>query len=495
MLTDWILIARLARELDQRVRGARVAGAGMLADGRVALSLRSRGCACVLAVDLFASPPLVTLEAGETAVAIEPGFSRALDATLRGMVVTRVRARRGDRLIALDFAARSRFGVGDEAELYLELVPRFGNAVLVKRATTVAALKEFSPAENSRRTVQAGMPYELPPLPVRGSQPGSDGPERVPDDQPLYVYRRNGDVVAANPAPLAAHADDAMERVASLLEVFAEVRAQRIGRGERERVERRRAALLKRLDARERKLEGERTALEAKRRRIEGRDAMRAEGERIFATLHERAESERDEAKERAAELFASYKKLGASSPHLERRARVVGAALEAVEALRWECERATAPDLDDVEAAVAHVEPQRGSAKPAGAAGRKRKRAPLEIRTASGSRILVGRNPVENADLTFRVARPNDLWFHAQGIPGAHVVLARDDRTPPSDEDVERAAALAAFYSKARASAKVPVDYTLRKHVRRQQDAPPGLVWYTQPTTIYARPRSEAAP
>ncbi|MBV8584366.1 MAG: fibronectin-binding domain-containing protein, partial [Candidatus Eremiobacteraeota bacterium] len=93
--------------------------------------------------------------------------------------------------------------------------------------------------------------------------------------------------------------------------------------------------------------------------------------------------------------------------------------------------------------------------------------------------------------DVTFRVAHPDDLWFHAQGIPGAHVVLARDDRTPPPDEDIELAAALAAFHSKARTGGKVPVDYTLRKYVRKQQKAPPGLVWYTQPTTVLVRPAS----
>lgn len=456
MRTDAFLIARLALELEERLRGARVTAAGVLADGRVAVALRSRGGQGVLAVDAFGSPPLLTFEPPDESLRVEPGFSRALDATLRGTTLTGVRARDGDRLLTLEFGARSRFGVGDEVELSIELVPRFGNAILVKRGTVVAALKEFAPAENARRTVLAGMAYELPPLPAT---PPAQAPEPFEG---------------------------------SVLELFANVRAERLARGERERVERRRAASVKRLEHRERKLLAERSELEAKRRRITERDALRDEGERIFATLHERELSERDEAKDRAAELFARYKKLGASLPHVERRFQAVGTALEAIDALRWETERADAADLDDVEEAVAQLEPHRAGVKPA---TRKRKRAPLEVRTPSGSRIFVGRNPAENADLTFRVARPNDLWFHAQGTPGAHVILARDDRTPPSDEDVETAAALAAYYSKARAGTKVAVDYTLRKHVRKQQDAPAGLVWYTHPKTIYTRPRSEEPP
>jgi hypothetical protein len=87
------------------------------------------------------------------------------------------------------------------------------------------------------------------------------------------------------------------------------------------------------------------------------------------------------------------------------------------------------------------------------------------------------------------RVARPNDLWFHARGTPGAHVILQRDDRQEPPREDIELAAALAAGHSRARGSGKVPVDYVLRKHVRKRPDAPPGLVFYTNAQTITVEP------
>ena len=208
---------------------------------------------------------------------------------------------------------------------------------------------------------------------------------------------------------------------------------------------------------------------------------------RSSRSLHEIAESDRDEAKDRAGKLFAQYKKLGAALPHIEVRERLVSEALETVDALRWESERAADDMLDDVESAVAQLDPHRKrGAEPA---RKKKKRAPLEFRTESGSRIVVGRSPAENADVTFTLARPNDLWFHTQGIPGAHVILARDDRAEPPEADIETAASLAALYSKAKGSAKVAVDYTLRKHVRKQQNAPPGLVWYTHPKTILVAP------
>jgi predicted ribosome quality control (RQC) complex YloA/Tae2 family protein len=462
MTTDWVLIQRAAAELDRRLRGSRVLDAGQLPDGRVAVSLRARNGPVALVADLFGSPPTVTLEDAALPIAVEPGFIRKLVATLRGMTVTAVRSRRGDRVLRVEFGSRSRFGVGDSVDLILELVPRFGNAVLVKRDVVVAAAKEFTLAENPARAVQTGHSYVPPPLP------------------------------ATIKPPLESVGDDALS-AESALAVLAELRAKRLGDAGQRGAEQRRQALARRLSVREEKLRAELRSLENKRRDAEARFELRDEGERIFSSLHELDESARDEAKERAAKLFARYKKLQASLEHVTAREVSVARALDAVEVLRWEADRAAEEDLDDVERATAELEP-RGARESKREGVKKGKRKPLEFRTEGGSRIVVGRSPTENADVTFRQARPDDLWFHAQGIPGAHVVLARDDRSPPPDEDIEIAAALAAYHSKGRASAKVSVDYTLRKFVRKQQDAPPGLVWYTHPKTVLAEPITEDA-
>jgi predicted ribosome quality control (RQC) complex YloA/Tae2 family protein len=499
-----VLVRRLGHELEQRLRGARVFDAGLLPDGRLGIALRAGGARRLLAVDPFTSPPLVTLEDAELGVAVEPGFVRTLRKVLNTMTLASVRARLGDRLLRLTFASRSRFGVGDSVELYLELVPRFGNLVLVKHERVVAAAKEFSLAENSRRAVAAGLAYVPPPLP-----PGSPlVPKLVAQGDvdaeaflafaqsdavlhdPLYVYRRDGVVLQAHVVALAPYADAQVTREGSLLDLLIEVRNQERGRGERERDTRRRQAVLKRLRERARKLQDELLALDAKRSRANERDALRTQGEHIFATLHELSATAREEAKERAGELFAAYKKLGALRPHLDRRERAVRAALEGIETLQWEAERIACDDLTDLEATVAQVD---GRARTAGQRGRavpQRKRTLLEFRTPGGSRIVVGRSPGENAEVTFKIARPGDLWFHAQAIPGAHVILARDDRAEPPAADIEAAASLAAHYSKARASAKVPVDYTQRKYVRKRRDAPPGLVWYTNARTVTTAPR-----
>jgi predicted ribosome quality control (RQC) complex YloA/Tae2 family protein len=491
MLTDWVLIRRLASELDERLRGARVEDAGLVDDGRVGLVFRSRRARSLLAIDVFASPPLMTIEDEQgLGIAAEPGFVRTLARSLSGMTLSSVSARRNDRLLRLSFSARSRFGVGEQYELYVELVPRFGNLVLVKGERIVDARKEFVPVEG-RRSVRAGDRYELPPLPANVrtiSAAGQDDDEIV--KAPLHVYRRGGRLEQAYVVPLEGFEDAQHSRETSLVRLFGELRAQQTLLAGQQQQNQRRHLTLKRLDEREAKLRRELEALAQKRAHAEQRQALRAEGEGIFATLHELDAEEREAAKESAAKLFGQYKKLAKSLPHIAERERALRVALDAVETLRWEAQRTADEDFAEVESAVAELLPSRRKSERRAAAP-KRKRAPLELRTQRGSRIVVGRSPLENAELTFKIARPNDLWFHAQGVPGAHVILARDDRAPAPDDDLQVAAALAAFYSKAKAATSVAVDYTLRKHVRKQRAAPPGLVWYTHALTILAQPTS----
>jgi predicted ribosome quality control (RQC) complex YloA/Tae2 family protein len=454
--TDPELIRRLAGEIEARFRGAKARDVGLLPDGRVAIELWSHGERVSLCIDVFFSPPMVTAEHAESPTAAEPGFVRAAGAAIRGTVLLRASSRTNDRLVRLTFGTRSRFGIQDAVDLYVELVPRFGNIVLVKGERVVAALKEFSPSENAARTIQSGARYELPPLVARARVQESSVPENE-----------------------------------SVLDAFLRYREQCEASETTRRRDQRRRSLIKRLDERERKLRSELEKIQAKRTAALDRASLRIEGEAIYASLHAiDSEREREAAKERAAALFARYKKLGASLAHLARRESTVTTSLRALEDLRWEAERAEEPaDLEDVERAAGLLD-ARGARVPASPQQRKR-RAPLEIRTARGSRILVGRSPTENAELTFHVARPDDLWFHARNLPGAHVILQRGDRSDPPDDDVGRAASLAAYYSKARASGSVLVDYTRRKYVRAQRDAPPGLVWYTEFKTIQAKPES----
>lgn len=104
---------------------------------------------------------------------------------------------------------------------------------------------------------------------------------------------------------------------------------------------------------------------------------------------------------------------------------------------------------------------------------------------------VLVGRSDRENDDITFRVAGPDDIWLHAQQTAGSHAVLKSSGGAGnPPREVLDAAAAIAAFYSKARHSGLVPVIYTRRKYVRKFRGAKPGQVTCEREKTLFVAPR-----
>ncbi len=113
----------------------------------------------------------------------------------------------------------------------------------------------------------------------------------------------------------------------------------------------------------------------------------------------------------------------------------------------------------------------------------------PMEFKSTDGFTILVGRNNKQNDILTTKVAHGADLWFHTKNIPGSHTLLIYEREREFSDRAILEAAQLAAFYSKARESAQVPVDYTEAKYVKKPSGSKPGFVIYTTNQTAYVTP------
>jgi len=112
----------------------------------------------------------------------------------------------------------------------------------------------------------------------------------------------------------------------------------------------------------------------------------------------------------------------------------------------------------------------------------------------AGGWEARVGRGAHDNATLTARHAGPHDLWLHARGVPGSHVILRRPSKTAvPGRDVVEAAAALAAYYSRARTQALVPVIVTERKYVRPVKGGAPGLVRVEREDVLMVTPRLPA--
>ncbi|GAB1539246.1 NFACT RNA binding domain-containing protein [Scytonema sp. NUACC21] len=111
-------------------------------------------------------------------------------------------------------------------------------------------------------------------------------------------------------------------------------------------------------------------------------------------------------------------------------------------------------------------------------------------FQTPSGFEVLIGRNNRQNDQLTFRVANDYDLWFHAQEIPGSHVLLRLEPGAVPEESDLQYVANLAAYYSRSRQSDQVPIVYTQPKNVYKPKGAKPGIAIYKQERVIWGQPQ-----
>jgi predicted ribosome quality control (RQC) complex YloA/Tae2 family protein len=116
----------------------------------------------------------------------------------------------------------------------------------------------------------------------------------------------------------------------------------------------------------------------------------------------------------------------------------------------------------------------------------------PMRFMSSDGLEILVGKNNRQNDQLSMKLARQDDWWFHTQNIPGSHVLVRSAGGALP-DRTRDEAALLAAYYSQARESSKVPVIFTQRRHLKKPSGAKPGLVIYEREKAVFVTPEPGA--
>jgi predicted ribosome quality control (RQC) complex YloA/Tae2 family protein len=281
--------------------------------------------------------------------------------------------------------------------------------------------------------------------------------------------------------------------------------AAAIASGEEAALAPRLAAVRKRLQALIDRCDRETAALHRAQAEAQEADRLRIAGESIYAYLRdipERADhfvtpegarialDPSMDAKQNAATYFRRFKKARRGLPNIAQRLRVLETNRSFWESLAWEAERIHSHGGEDAEVVLEEIETAAGVRRKAAQPRRRPQRVERTVPLSGGAIAYIGRSPRDNERLTFSVAGPNDLWFHTRGMPGAHVVLKLSGATQPTEKQIVEAASLAAGHSRAANAAKVEVDYTQRKHVRRQGGGRPGLVWYTDFHTVLVAPR-----
>ncbi len=193
-------------------------------------------------------------------------------------------------------------------------------------------------------------------------------------------------------------------------------------------------------------------------------------------------------ANENAQRYFKQYKKAKAAHKFAETQMASVAEEIAYLEGQLQNIAMAeTVPELDEIREELIrerYIRPDKKSVKkpPRHAATE-----PLRFVSSEGIVILVGKNNRQNEQLTLRDAKPNNLFLHARNLPGSHVIV--DYPGPPPEATLREAAMLAAYYSAARQSGSVPVDYVERRQVKKPAGARAGLVVYSSNRTIYVTP------
>ncbi len=188
-----------------------------------------------------------------------------------------------------------------------------------------------------------------------------------------------------------------------------------------------------------------------------------------------------------AEAYFKKFRKGRDGQKLLKRRLEITRDEIKAIKEIQAALEA-------DFESASRRYEQELASLAPGVTPGRGEQTVRLpyrEYRLSTGLKLLVGRQGADNDRTTFDHARPYELWFHTQQCPGSHVVIKFPNKSfVPSKAEIEEAASVAAFHSKARHDSLVPVIYTERRYVRKPRKAKPGLVTVQREKSLMVAPR-----
>lgn len=282
------------------------------------------------------------------------------------------------------------------------------------------------------------------------------------------------------------------------------------GKAERDRIRQQTSQLMRKLKSEVDKNKKKIKILKKELKQAEKADQYRILGELITASLHQIKRGDKNaevinfydpnapkvtieldpsiSPAENAQRYFKKYNKLKASRKWNQEQIDKALADIQYLESVLTQIDNAGLKDIEQIQEELA----EEGWLKKTSRKSKPRKNeapVPYQATASDGTTILIGKNNKQNDYLTHKLASSSHIWLHTKDIPGSHVVIRAPEA---SDETLMEAAMLAAYFSKARDSAQVPVDYTQIKHVKKPAGARPGFVTYDHQRTIYVTPEKE---
>lgn len=527
MPLDAVFITELARELNDTLAGMKIDKVRQPEKDTVVLALRGNGKNLRLVVCFGSGSARVCVtEADYENPPQPPMFCMLLRKHLIGARVLEVTQPERERMLSFSLLCYDEMGQASQKTMAVELLGRNANLILVDAdGRIIDAARRVDSEMSPLRQLMPGLIYRMPPKPEPGKFSGLSPlirremefrglPETLESVEPMekrpYMLVQDGQPRDFTFLPILQYgpsmASVAYPGWSALLEAFyaekdrtehLKGRAKsmtKLVRNAKARTERKLSLRIQELGATEDREEDKRRGdlITANIWRMKpGMDEVTVEDfyeedcPAVTIPLDKRKTPQQN-----AAVFYKQYTKKKAAREHLTGLIEENTAELEYLGSVAEELERAQSQqDLQDIrseleKAGYLRAPKQKGQKRP-------KPSQPLSFRSAAGLEILVGRNNIQNDELTFSIARRTDIWFHAQKIHGAHVIL-RCEGLEPDEASVYQAACLAAYYSEGKQAGRVAVDATQVRFVKKPRGARPGKVIYTDQKTIVAEARRE---
>lgn len=481
-----------------------------------------------------------------------PLFCMVLRKQLEGGLITSIEQQETDRIVSIQVQARNELGDQIERKLVIEIMGRHSNLILLdaSRDLIIDSMKHLPPSVNSYRTILPGQPYipappqdKLDPFQVLEEEfmdilPNLQEPRDVVrqfagfspltaaellyrlqqnQEQPFSVWRSFLDSFNAGSmkptvvendrktlfsAVELTHAFGTTQTFSTLGDLLDKVY---FARAERERVKSQAIDLERWLSNEITKLENKTKKLQKEQQTAQNLDTLKLYGELLTANnyLMQKGDKEvtvenyydqgttvtipldpRKTPIDNAQHYFSRYSKAKTALVRIAEQLEKTKEDIEYFEMVRQQVYQASPIDIEEireelVELGFMRARRSKKKVKP-------KKPAPEAFVSSTGVPISVGKNNKQNDYLTFKMAARDHVWLHTKDIPGSHVVIHDAE---PDAKTIEEAAGLSAYFSKARESSSVPVDYTEIKHVKKPSGAKPGFVIYFEQKTLFVTP------
>ena len=468
-------------------------------------------------------------------------FTMIVRKYLQGAVIESITQIENDRILEIAFSNKNEIGDNIKVTLVVEIMGKHSNIILIDKAESkiIESIKHIGFSQNSYRTILPGSTYLAPP------KTEAKNPFTVSDEK-LFELLQTEDLAPRNlqklfqglgrdtaenlatqlskdklkqfraffarpcqpnmtdksfAAVLLDKSDKQFDSLSELLDVFYQDKA------ERDRVNQQSSDLIHRvqteLDKNIKKLSKQEKELLA----TENAEEFRQKGE-LLTTYLTLVPNNQDQVEldnyytnekiviaidksltpsQNAQRYFKKYQKLKEAVKHLTGLIQETKDMITYLESVETALNHASISDIEDIREELVET----GFVKRRTRDKRHKRKKPEQYLASDGKTIImVGHNNLQNDELTFKMAKKGELWFHAKDIPGSHVLIK--DTLNQSDEVKTDAAELAAYYSKARLSNLVQVDMIEAKKLNKPTGGKPGFVTYTGQKTLRVTPTEE---